>query len=119
MNLKKQIEIASKQTKYSNVKKGRVAAIALSQSGRLICCAHNSKACGTKRKWSVHAEDALIRKLVKLNAFKRFGRINILVLRTTKQGISMAKPCCACQKLLNRYPVNIFYTNWKGIVTNG
>jgi len=118
MIIKNQVALAQKKTRYSNVRKAKMAAMAISTSGQLIAYAHNTKACGSERRWSFHAEENLIKKLVKLNAFSRFDHINILIIRMTKVGISMAKPCKKCQELLHRYPVTIYYSDWEGKICN-
>lgn len=105
-------KVAIKTAKYSNVKRAKVAAIAISGSGEIIATAHNRRINGDKTKFTQHAEDVLIQKLNKLNAFIRFKNITILVIRINKLGISMAKPCQKCSKLLKNYPVKILYSGW-------
>lgn len=106
-------EVAVRVAKYSNVKKAKVSAIAFeTKSGRIIATAHNRKIDGHRFKYSVHAEEALINKLSRLKAFDRFKRITILVLRVNSAGISMAKPCKKCAKLLSKYDITVFYSGW-------
>lgn len=105
---KKAIKIA----KYSNVRSGKLSAIAFSHSGKIIATAHNRKVYGHRNIFTQHAEQVLILKLNRLNAFERFNDITILVVRINVHGVSMAKPCKKCHKLLSKYPVNILYSGW-------
>ena len=107
-------EIAIKIARYSNVKRAKVSAIAFSHSGEIIASAHNRRVCGIPGKWTEHAEENLINKLLKLKAFNRFRNITILVMRISSYGVTMAKPCFKCQTLLDQYPVNVLYSNWDG-----
>lgn len=109
-------QTAIKTAKYSNVKRGKVSAVAFSHSGKIIATAHNRRICGIKNKFTQHAEENLIRKLNKLKAFDRFKNITILVIRVSSYGITMAKPCIKCQNLLKQYPVNILYSDWSGTI---
>lgn len=103
---------AIKVAKYSNVKKAKVCAMAFSSSGQVIAIAHNRRVYGHKNKFTEHAEEVLLYKLEKLSAFKRFSNITILIIRVNAKGISMAKPCQQCKKLLSRYPVKVLYSGW-------
>ena len=108
------IETAKKIARYSRVKKARVAAIAFTKHGDIITTAYNRRLDGYTIRWSDHAEESLIKKLKKLQAFKRYCKIYILVLRITAHGISTAKPCYRCQKQLDKHNVNVFYSCWSG-----
>jgi cytidine deaminase len=105
------ISIATKIASQSDIIKARMAAIAITKNGRIICTANNRRLQGNYKDWSIHAERALINKLNKLQAFSRFKDISIFVFRISSLGISMAKPCAKCQKLLANYPVRILYTS--------
>lgn len=105
-------EIAIKVARYSNVKRAKVSAIAFSSSGEIITTAHNRRVCGKKNIFTQHAEEVLIQKLNKLRAFSRFKDITILVIRVNASGLSMAKPCSKCKKILEQYHVNILYSGW-------
>lgn len=109
-------ETAARIAGYSNVRRAKVSAIAFSKSGQIIATAHNRRVSGQKGKYTQHAEEVLIEKLHRLKAFDRFKGITILVLRINKAGITMAKPCKKCRKLLDKYPVNIIYSDWDGII---
>jgi len=108
------IKTATKIAEYSNVIKARMSCLALSKRGKIICCANNRLLTGNRIDWSEHTETAIIRKLNRLKAFDRYKDITIFVFRISSSGISMARPCSRCQKLLNRYPVKVLYTNEKG-----
>lgn len=113
-------DIAVKIARYSDVKKARVAAVAFeTKSGRIIATAHNRRVDGHKFKFSIHAEEAIINKLSRLKAFDRFKRITILVLRIRSGGISMAKPCKMCTKLLSKYNVDVLYSGWDSKIHKG
>jgi len=110
------IKIAQKIAQFSNIKRAKVSAIAFSSSGHVIAMAHNRRInCGDDR-WTEHAEESLINKLNRINAWQRFKNISILVLRMSAHGISMAKPCSRCQLLLKKYPVKIMYTDSDGTI---
>lgn len=109
-------KIGTRILRYANVKKAQLAAIAFEKNGNIIAHAHNRRIDGHDDKYSVHAEAALINKLNKINAFERFGKISILVMRINSRGISMARPCQKCQKLLLDYDVVVYYTSWSGSI---
>lgn len=109
-------EAAIKVAKYSNVKRGKLAAIAFSHSGEIIATAHNRRFSGQTGKFTQHAEEVILLKLNKLKAFDRFKNITILIIRITSYGVSMAKPCKRCQQLLKKYPIKILYADWKGSI---
>lgn len=100
-----------KLTRYSDVKRAKISAIAMNSNGKIIAVAHNRRLDGHKSKWTQHAEDVLIQKLRKLKAFDRFDDIIILVMRINKNGIACARPCQRCQNMLNDYPITVFYTD--------
>jgi len=108
------VKVASKTAKYGNVKKAKLAAIACTKKGEIIATAYNRRLDGDFLRWSDHAESSLIKKLKKLKAFQRYGKIYVLVLRITSAGLSMAKPCDRCKRLLNENDVKVMYTHWSG-----
>ena len=110
------IEIAAKIARGGDVIKARMSCLAISKSGDIICSSSNRLLLGNNVRYSEHAEAAVIRKLHKLNAFNRFKDITIFVFRISSLGVSMARPCIKCQKLINRYPVTVFYTTENGAV---
>ncbi|MEE9574063.1 MAG: hypothetical protein V3W20_13495 [Candidatus Neomarinimicrobiota bacterium] len=105
-------ETTIKTAKYSNVKRAKVSATAFSHSGQLIVSAHNRRVYGQKGKFTQHAEEVLLHKLDRMKAFNRFRSITILVIRVNTTGLTMAKPCKKCSKLLQQYPVKILYSGW-------
>jgi len=107
-------ETAARIAGYSNVKRAKVSAIAFSKSGQIIATSHNRRISGRKGKWTQHAEEVLLEKLHRLKAFDRFKDITILVTRINKAGATMAKPCANCQKLLDKHPVHVIYSDWDG-----
>jgi len=108
------LAIGTKIAQFGNVKKARMSAIAFTKSGRIIAHASNRRVMGQQNKFSLHAEEALLMKLEKLHAFQRFDNISIFVMRINKLGIAMARPCRKCARLLDRYPVTVFYTDIDG-----
>ena len=114
MSFESYLKIGKKTTEYTDVKRGRVSAIAFTKNGHIITKAHNQKTPGNKSQWTIHAEENLLKKLIKINAFHRFGDIIILVMRFSSNGVSMAKPCMNCMKQLRKYNVSVFYTGEDG-----
>lgn len=112
------IQMGTKIAKYTDIKKARVSAIAFTKNGNIITYAQNRKIIGSKNRFSIHAEEALIRKLVKIGAFQRYKNIIIFVMRISSDGVSMARPCKKCAKLLSKYDVDVIYTSWDGQITN-
>jgi cytidine deaminase len=111
---------AIKSAEKSNVIRGKVAAVAFLDNGTIISHAHNSSFLGSRWVKTIHAEEALLKKLDDISAVNRYGNnINILVVRW-KKGLRMfgnAKPCMDCSKKLSEYPsFKIFYTNEDGII---
>lgn len=112
------LKLGAKVAKNSNVQRGKLCAMAFSDQGELIAFAHNRKITInlSKRIWTEHAEIALINKLKKIRAFARYKNITVIVIRLNKQGVTMAKPCLSCQKLLEQYPVSVLYSDWGGTI---
>lgn len=108
--------IAAKVASGGDVIKARMSCLAISRSGDIICSSSNRLLQGNRIRWSEHAEEATIRKLLKVGAFSRYKNIILFVFRISSNGIGLAKPCLKCQKLLDRYPVKVFYTNTGGII---
>ena len=111
---------AVKSAKNSNVKRGKVSAIAFTNSGQILAQAHNCIMLGgiPSKNFTIHAEQFLLAKLTRLKIFQRYSKndINIFVLRY-KNGddtISMARPCPRCEFLLKKAGIRVFYTNYQG-----
>lgn len=113
---KEHIIMAQKIAAKGDVIKAKMAALAISRSGEIITSSSNRLLLGNNVRYSEHAEASVIRKLQRLNAFNRFRDISIFVFRISSNGISMAMPCPKCQKLINKYPVTVFYTTENGKV---
>lgn len=91
-------------------------ALAFKSNGMLITSATNQVLKGVTDKFSVHAEEGLLRKLHKLRAKKRLGPITVLVMRYTRaNGWRMAKPCKKCYAQLISYGIaTILFTTNEG-----
>ncbi len=112
------IQIATKKARQGNVKRGKVAALAFSGSGKLIASAHNRRITTnlSERIWTEHAEVSLINKLRRVKAFSRYSNITIFVLRISSNGVTIAKPCKKCQTQLNKYSISVLYTSRDGLI---
>ena len=108
---KKQLDkVFKKKALKSTVKSFKLVAIAFSESGHLITSAVNMRGGGSISKWTTHAEEALIRKLIKISARNRYGEIAVVVARwSPTKGWAMAKPCCRCEALLSEYGATALY----------
>jgi len=113
---KEHIELATKIARGGDVIKARMSCLAISRSGDIICSSSNRLLQGNRIRWSEHAEEATIRKLLKVHAFDRYKGISMFVFRISSNGISLAKPCLKCQRLINKYPLTVFYTTDGGII---
>lgn len=99
------------------VDKHKLVAIAFTDSGHIIATETNKKSTLSASGYStVHAEEGLIRKLLKISAKERFGGINVLVGRWgRKNGWTLSFPCRNCAVLMQKYPVKkVFYTDSNG-----
>lgn len=112
------INLGIKVAKKSNVKRGKLCAMAFSGNGELITCAHNRRitANPSAKVWTEHAEIVILNKLKRIKAFSRYSNIIIFILRISSKGITMSKPCRNCQTQLKKYPVNVVYTNHDGLI---
>jgi len=108
------LNIGERTARYANVKRAKISAVAFTSGGEVIATAHNRRVYGHPTKWTEHAEEVLVQKLERLKAFQRFGKITILVLRVCATGLTIAKPCHGCQKLLGRYNVSVMYSSRNG-----
>lgn len=101
--------------KDCDIKRHRIVALAFTSNGRVIGMEVNRSGSGDVSDFSWHAEEFLIRKLLRLKAKERFGKINVLVARLSrKNGWTMAKPCEGCGKKLLRYVDKVFYVDIGG-----
>ena len=104
--------------KKSDVVRAKIGAILFTDAGQIVAFANNRTFYGDKTKWTIHAEESLIAKAHKLKAKKRFGHLNVLVvrLRRSKKSSALAKPCPRCQQLLDEAGFSVFYTDENGQV---
>ena len=105
--------------KNSEMERGRVGAVLFTDAGHVITSANNVYFYGDDNKRSIHAEEYVLAKAIKIRAISRFGGkgINLLVVRykTSNDKLAMAKPCKNCAKLLSRFPeVKVFYSDRTG-----
>lgn len=112
------IEIGRRKIlKDCDIKRHRIAAIAFISNGHVIAVETNRKGSGDISDFSFHAEEFLERKLRRIKARERFGRIYVLVTRLGRQhGWTLAKPCEGCARKLLKYGSTILYTDEDGIV---
>lgn len=107
-----------KTARRSNVR-CQVAAMAMTSRGGIICYANNQRLGSSKQK-TIHAEEALLKKLHRIKAYSRYDRITIFVLRLGKYGeLRIAKPCDMCHNLLKKYGdmIDVLYTDDKGMIS--
>lgn len=107
------MKFASEEVHESTVKIHRLVAIAMTRNGHIIAHATNRKESISTFRYSIHAEDFLIKKLKKINALHRYKNIVVVVLRMSRAfGWRLAKPCPRCEGLLLGYGIReIYYTN--------
>lgn len=104
--------------KDCSVKNQKLVALAFASNGRLICTETNKKGSGVVSKFSLHAEEGMIKKLKKLNSRYNYRDIVVLVMRYNRiNEWSFAKPCLGCERLLRDYGIkNIYYTDYGGLI---
>jgi cytidine deaminase len=108
---------ALKSAKSSNVIQGKIGAVLFTDGGYIITSACNVKYYGDKDKNTIHAEEYIIHKALKLNAFRRFKTFNLLIVRfkPSTKAFANARPCEKCALLLNRFPeIKIYHSNERG-----
>ena len=112
------VSAAIKAARASDVIRGKIGAILFTNSGYIVARASNVIYFGSAEKRSLHAEQFLLYKADRINAFNRYKHLNVLVVRWKKENNSLgnAKPCSMCSYLLGKYNVNVFYSNKKGII---
>lgn len=71
--------------------------------------------------FTVHAEEALIAKAMKLKALQRFGcsKLNVLVVRwkPSIEALGNARPCSKCRHLLKMAGLNrVYYSDENGVI---
>jgi len=105
--------------KNSEMQRGKVGAVLFTDSGYIITFANNVYYDGDDNKRSVHAEEYVLSKAIKLRAIPRFINrgLNLLVIRykISNDKLAMARPCDKCAKLLQRFPeIKVYYSNERG-----
>jgi len=104
--------------KTSTVRRGKVGAILIKDGGGIVCKSTNMNIYGHSKKFSIHAEEYIIKKAEKMKLFTRFPKekFSLLVVRwrplTNKLGNAM--PCINCQKILDNYNLNVYFSNYNG-----
>lgn len=84
------IKIALDESKKTNVKKGRVSALAIDKRFNILAKTHNVKICGHESIFSIHAEQRLLSKF-------RVRVQTLLIFRNIKHSIpAISKPCPKC-----------------------
>lgn len=100
---------------HCDIRRHRIVAMAFTSNGRVVCMETNRAGSGEVSDFSWHAEEFLVRKLLRLKARERFGKIYVLVARLGRRdGWTMAKPCDGCGKKLLRYVDKVFYIDEDG-----
>jgi hypothetical protein len=121
MNIKnsivnKVIKVAQK----SDVVRGKIGAILFNNSGNILASSCNKTLFGGKENFTIHAEEALLSKILRLKIIPRFreNNLNILVVRwkPSINGLGNAKPCVRCQYLLKKLGIPIYYSAKNGQV---
>jgi hypothetical protein len=82
--------------------------VALAFSGRhLVACDTNRRLEGFGERRSIHAEEMLLRKLHKIRAMERLGKLTVIVLRVKRDGsLGSAMPCKSCMEALGNFGIN-------------
>lgn len=103
--------------KDCDIKRHRIVALAFRPNGQIICIETNRAGSGDVSDFSWHAEEFLVKKLLKIKARERLGRIHVLVARLGRRdGWTMAKPCNGCGKKLARYVDKVYYVDGSGTI---
>lgn len=121
----KVISAAINAAKKSDVVRGKVGAVLFTDSGHVLCIAHNKIIYGRMSifQFTVHAEMVLLAKVTRIRAVERLGlkNLNILVIRYKAEtdGLANAKPCVKCEYYLGLSGIKYYYSNQAGeIETN-
>ena len=106
--------------KKSDVVRGKVGAVCFTNTGNVLAIAHNKVVFGRthNKQWTIHAEMALLAKLVRVRVVSRYGikNLNILVVRYKPEidGLAIAKPCVNCRHYLNIAGIQVYYSDNNG-----
>ena len=110
------LQRAIKEAKASTIVRAKVGAVLFTSTGYIIVSAHNTILYGIKKKWTIHAEEFVLAKALRLKALKRFGKLHLLVVRykPATDVLANAKPCEKCQELLRKAQIKVFHTDSSG-----
>ena len=110
------LQRAIKEAKQSPVIRGKVGAVIFTRSGNIIASASNTIFYGQKNKWTVHAEEAVVKKVINFRSRSELGRLFILVVRykVGSDSLGIAKPCARCTALLKWAGIKAFFTDENG-----
>jgi len=109
--IKKAISVAKK----SNVLRSKLGCCLFTSAGRIVAFTNNTKIYGIDGKFTIHAEERLIVKALRLGA-GRYDADRILVVHFMRgtQCLGMAKPCPRCEYLLKRAGFKVWYSDENG-----
>lgn len=114
--IKKAVDVAKK----SNVVRSKVGAVLYTDSGHILTYAPNVIYMGHKTKWTIHAEEFVLAKALKLRIMSRYdvNNLGLLVIRFRQQdgAITCAKPCEKCQELIRQANISVVYSDYDGLL---
>lgn len=117
MKIKKSvISKAVKEAKKSNVDRGKIGAVLFTNSGNVVCAAHNTRIYSDFH-FTIHAEIYLLAKALRMKVLDRIdGVAGILVVRyrPMDKSLAMAKPCFECACVLRKTGLPVYYTDYNG-----
>jgi cytidine deaminase len=111
------IKLAMDTALMSDVKRSKVGAVAFTSSGNIITASCNKIIWGHSKKFTIHAEEYLLTKIVNIKALERLGKLYILVVRVKSSNPtqpSLAKPCRKCSELLKESGLIVYYSDSDG-----
>jgi tRNA(Arg) A34 adenosine deaminase TadA len=110
--LKKAVDCAKK----SSVIRGKVGAVIFTRSVNIIASAHNTIFYGQKNKWTIHAEEMAVRKILNFRSKDELGKLYILVVRykVGSDTLGISRPCPRCAALLKWAGIKAFFTDENG-----
>jgi len=115
--IKEAIDISQK----SDIVRAKIGAVLYNNNGSIIASAYNQRiyASVDKKRFSLHAEESLILKILKLKVIPRIRKnsLNILVVRWKPSSSTLmgnAKPCDRCKYLLDKIGIRVYYSNERG-----
>ena len=104
---------------HSTVRQFKHFAIAF-RGGHIIKVAANKRVEGLSDVFSLHAEEALLLKLRKINALRRYKDVEVFLGRSGPFGFILSAPCHNCEELLKQAGIKrVYYTGVDGIEYKG